>query len=1610
MQQAQQQSQQQQSLKTMPEKIVNGGMPVRQPDSLARHASRPTIQRTAPPGRSGVTEKASDARGRPIQQQQSQSRDAPPTQRQHPTQSHALPELPQIKPQIMSQARGSTTMPPMRKPQPQHSAPALQQQQQHASQHVMSQQRPVVQRPHIHRPLGGGISQQGMPSTGQGATAQHMQSVRLPQHVHQGPRSDANARGHQQLSRPTPRPAHMPSSLSQQQQARSVPERMESSRVHSPPAWHQMQQPMDVSEPAMMRQELQQQDQQPPAPSAADTSARRQLKVEDALAYLEQVKTQFDGKPTVYNLFLDIMKEFKAQCINTTEVIKRVSHLFSGHRSLILGFNTFLPPGYKIEVRENAQGMLSTGFSGPGGFSELPLQVKAPDARPYSPATSSHAVAAGGIARSSSPGQAITGTSTAPAAHAAHASSSTTKRRPVASPRRKKPSSTAASGGNYMSLGESTVAEAGASLKMEQVSSRATGNPSLEAVDTSGITGGLVDPCLGIARPAKPTDMQAACDLFEKLTHRGLSKRELDLIVDHLKKTVYTSPDPPTLESLVSSMVEFVGDRNKDTLLAFLEHVPTPIGAPTTEGSNKRIVSRGLAPRRGGPGGGSETNKGRPGGTGTARVSATSGRGSATLFFEEARRELGGVSSQLYLDFIKCVSLFSHEIVSRDELITMAADLLRDKPNVYHMFVQHLESAMLGLEDVQNGADSSASSAAVGHLANGPAVGEDRAESFRSKPVSEIAGESGIACSASYRKLPADYPTLACSGRSLLEKKTLNDVWVSVTSGSEDYSFRFMRKNAFEDNLFRCEDDRYELDLVIETNAATILKLEPIAATIAKLPSGVKQRHFLADGALSAINFTAIQRIYGENGPDVVQQVKLNPAVAVPVVLARLRDKDEHWRRARAEMNVIWREVGEKNYHRSLDHRSHYFKQCDKKELSSKSLLADIMNPAASHAARQAEMTRARGYASAGGKPNDRSPANDAVAMLAALGETDAVPSLELPYEEEDVHRIVYSLVSASIMAGAREDANDASKAALACYRQVLHAFFGVSVFGEEADVMECVDELRNQLGQVVMYGDESIYIFFRLHHLVFERLTAAKQMAAESAEDQQFRKTCDELGEKRVAGMKRMPKLKTAPSELTKDLQAAVSGPDAAPFQLNGGILSSKELFEEFMLLLREFLAGSLDSARYEDRCRVILGADSYSLSTLDKALSRLSKQVSHVFGPDALTSVFFDLFHKSRDNIAAAKNDEDHRGIEELYTIAATSTLRKVRGAGASVFRLQHVRRGQSEGRPGKSDDQLVIHVIGMTTTDGDETKRAEESAAIEKFISFGVGFQSVTDYADMLNTPPETGKGRKTGDGEREGKTEAMVVDSDDVGVAKRGLDMADCGPNGSKRRRTSKVKLATELARFAGPASRILDNKFIISNEIECRVGPERRLMFVDGKLDVLVNLGRKRKWGALTWESGESSQLSDLSAWRTRANEASLSSRKFRSFVKKHCSCPFEPRASKKLKSSSAGNKVRGSDEASATAEERSFPVESSAQKLGPENCVSVETGPECARDGQNKIDTAVAKDDSAEDQADKFEAMHEIASDPETTNPGCPEVSARDPPCVNGTEKLSRGR
>ncbi|KAL5368661.1 Sin3 like paired amphipathic helix containing protein [Cryptosporidium parvum] len=196
---------------------------------------------------------------------------------------------------------------------------------------------------------------------------------------------------------------------------------------------------------------------------------------------------------------------------------------------------------------------------------------------------------------------------------------------------------------------------------------------------------------------------------------------------------------------------------------------------------------------------------------------------------------------------------------------------------------------------------------------------------------------------SSYLHLPKDYPIASCTGRIKSDQENLNDKWVSIPQGSEDFSFKHMRKNVYEENLFKCEDERFELDMVIENNRSTINALEPIAEEISKLSPEDKKNFKLVKPPFSIIHLKAISRIYGDNGPEILELLKRTPYSCIPVILNRLRQKDEEWTHARHLMNQgVWRDIQTKNYFKSFDHRSFYFRQVDKKNTNVKGFLCDI--------------------------------------------------------------------------------------------------------------------------------------------------------------------------------------------------------------------------------------------------------------------------------------------------------------------------------------------------------------------------------------------------------------------------------------------------------------------------------------------------------------------------------------------------------------------------------------------------------------------------------------------------------------------------------------------
>jgi paired amphipathic helix protein Sin3a len=92
------------------------------------------------------------------------------------------------------------------------------------------------------------------------------------------------------------------------------------------------------------------------------------------------------------------------------------------------------------------------------------------------------------------------------------------------------------------------------------------------------------------------------------------------------------------------------------------------------------------------------------------------------------------------------------------------------------------------------------------------------------------------------------------------------------------------------------------------------------------------------------LHLKAIARVYGGYGKAMLELLRKNPAGAIPVILRRLKQKDAEWRRARLELHKAWKGVQEKNYPKSLDHRSFYWKAADKKAVNVKVILGEVRN------------------------------------------------------------------------------------------------------------------------------------------------------------------------------------------------------------------------------------------------------------------------------------------------------------------------------------------------------------------------------------------------------------------------------------------------------------------------------------------------------------------------------------------------------------------------------------------------------------------------------------------------------------------------------------------
>uniref|UniRef100_A0A8C1ZV82 SIN3 transcription regulator family member Aa n=1 Tax=Cyprinus carpio TaxID=7962 RepID=A0A8C1ZV82_CYPCA len=856
----------------------------------------------------------------------------------------------------------------------------------------------------------------------------------------------------------------------------------------------------------------------PPTPSASAQGQQQfqRLKVEDALSYLDQVKLQFGNQPHVYNDFLDIMKEFKSQCIDTPGVISRVSQLFKGHPDLIMGFNTFLPPGYKIEVQTNDLVNVTTPGQihhiTPHGISVQNIPTRPPPPPPPPPPQLQNQIPANPPSLASTP----------PA-------QPTPKSKQLQSPVLTPSSHPNPSIPPYASPRSPPL------QPHTPVNSMPTAPP---------------------LQNNQPVEFNHAISYVNKIKNRfqgqpNIYKSFLEILHKYqlLSKT--------TAEKAESVRNDHGGTAKKPQLnnkqrpnqnsCQIRKHSTTAVTPPVKV---QEILKLAESAKHG---------------------------GTESLFFDKVRKALR--SAEAYDNFLRCLIIFNEEIISRAELVQLVVPFLGKFPELFTWFKN-----FLGYKEMS-------------HLERYP---KERATEGIAM---EIDYASCKRLGSSYRALPKSYQLPKCTGRTSLCKEVLNDTWVSFPSWSEDSTFVSSKKTQYEEHMYRCEDERFELDVVLETNLATIRVLEAVQKKLSRM-SAEEQAKFRLDNTLGGcseiIHRKAIQRIYGDKALDIIDGLKKNPAVSVPIVLKRLKLKEEEWREAQRGFNKIWREQNEKYYLKSLDHQGINFKQNDTKVLRSKTLLNEIESI---FDERQEQASEDNSAFPSGPQLTltyeDRQILEDAAALIIHHVKRQSSINKEDKYK---IKQIIYHFIpdmlfsQRGVLVAAEEDDDeedmDLEEGASKKHNGLTGGVSGSPTKSKLLFSTSAAQRLRScEDAYNLFYVNNNWYIFLRLHHTLCSRLIRLYVQAERQIEED----LREREWEREVLGLKRDKNDNTAIQLRLKE-----------PMDID-----VEDYYSVFLEMVRNLLDGNMEASQYEDSLREMFTIHAYIAFTMDKLTDIIVEEI---------------------------------------------------------------------------------------------------------------------------------------------------------------------------------------------------------------------------------------------------------------------------------------------------------------------------------------------------------------------------------------------------------------
>ncbi|GAN05808.1 paired amphipathic helix protein Sin3a isoform 1 [Mucor ambiguus] len=983
------------------------------------------------------------------------------------------------------------------------------------------------------------------------------------------------------------------------------------------------------------------------SPSSPSSGSYRPLNVVDALAYLDQVKGRFADNPKVYNKFLDIMKDFKSQSIDTPGVIERVSTLFKGHPQLISGFNTFLPAGYRIECSVDPRDPNRIIVTTPNGNKTTSTTSTTEDMlkmepqpqqhllhqheHPYYPSSSSPT-----YLPPLPPQQTV---STQPMHHKTTSALSPppppsfNTGNKLYSPSLAVPSIPHHSQQHIIPPPQPSLAPPYSSSSLPPPIPSSSGRIALST-----------SPPPHAVDKKPPVEFNHAINYVNRIKNRFASNPDIYKQFLEVLKT-YQKEQKPIDE--VYDHVHYLFSGADDLLEEFKQFLPEITSSAGTSTHYQQLSPSLYEPH--------STNH-----TGFKRVSSPSSvpaskrkkvyvtkktklyqdqqhqqqqqqqqyiqeeedAGSYSLFdpqrpsvsaeeadlFDRIKMHIGNKPS--YEEFLKLLNLYTQEILDIDTLVVQVKSFLGNSNELMDAF-----KYVIGYEPKAPAIEKPAVSAAKPDLNKCDAV-ED---------------------SPSYRVVSKEWQNQPCSGRDQMCWEVLNDAYVSHPIwASEDSGFVASKKNQYEEALHRCEEERYEYDLNIEANLNTIALLKPIVERIERM-SPEEQRAMRLEPGLGgptvSIYERIIRKIYDdERGTEIIDMMYQKPATVVPIVLKRLEIKDKEWRRAQRDWNKIWRDIDLKNFYRSLDYQSPVFKVNDRKAMTAKSLVTEIEALKKEHPTELVQfqyefqddtlfkditrlicsfMDKQSGYT-----PVDKRKVQRFLQSFIPVffHVKDTLPSgTSIEPEEEEVTAAPASEheedgdnteEKESPAAGSEGSQGKRLKGA---YKRngapedvtMEDAEIPVDLFAMAAAAT--VPEIINQKRVYSFFCSSSYYCLFRLYFTIYERLSKVKSISFVSGTEKKMNKTAVDL--------------------------------DLVPNRFED-IDLSQGYYHALLEMLDQYFEGEIDQATFEENARYLFGIEAYLTFTFDRTIQTLIKQIQTI-STDKKSGELFQLF--SRDQQSA-------------------------------------------------------------------------------------------------------------------------------------------------------------------------------------------------------------------------------------------------------------------------------------------------------------------------------------------------------------------------------------